>query len=165
MKKLKVVWLSLLAVILLLGVGSGSALAAAKPKVLTSKQGFTINLSNLSQYDGLRIQEIGRPEVYLIIDGQKRWITSPTVYNRLFIIQLWSASSIPTGLPLGEDSGLFRIDNTAPVYLKDKNASGTVVKRWITSPAVMDKYNFSWQAVYNVPGWIGYPIPDGPSIY
>jgi len=66
---------------------------------------------------------------------------------------------IPLAMQISSGAILVRADGTAPVYLVDQ---GT--KRWITSPAIMDKYNFAWGRVYVLPPASVYPIPVGPNI-
>lgn len=64
---------------------------------------------------------------------------------------------IAASTPLSDGAILAKAD-TAPVYLVSNG-----LKRWITSPAVMDKYNFSWDRVYVLPRSVIDSIPTGPS--
>ena len=43
-------------------------------------QGSTDLLPNIP-LEGTLIQERGKPEIYWIQNGQKRWVVSPTVFN------------------------------------------------------------------------------------
>jgi hypothetical protein len=113
--------------------------------------------------NGLRVKLPADPAVYLIDDGLKRHIPDPTTYTNLFrdwngIIIDININEIPSGSDISIGAVLARGDGTAPVYLIDQG-----VKRWITSPAAMDKYYFSWDRVVVVPITLLTSIPDGAS--
>lgn len=114
--------------------------------------------------NGLRVKFPNRPEIYLIDRGYRRWVPNPMTYNNLFrdwngIVVDIDINEIPLAVQISSGAILVRADGTAPVYLVDQ---GT--KRWITSPAIMDKYYFAWGRVYVLPPASVYPIPVGPSI-
>lgn len=114
--------------------------------------------------NGLRVKLPGRPEIYLIDQGYRRWIPNPATFNNLFrnwngIVEEISITSIPTSQNISSGAILARAYGTAPVYLVDQG-----LKRWITSPAAMDRYNFSWERVYEVPSILLNSIPSGANI-
>lgn len=119
--------------------------------------------------NGLRLAVPLAAPVYLLDMGKRRWIPNPTVYNQLFkdwngIVQDIDTNEIEKGIPIPETAILFRCIDSPKVFLLDGVAPHQT-KRWITSPDVMNRYNFNWDKiqVWNVPlNAITYP--DGPNI-
>jgi hypothetical protein len=114
--------------------------------------------------NGLRVKFPNQPEIYLIDRGYRRWIPNPATYNNLFrdwegIVVDIDINEIPLAPQITSGAVLVRADGTAPVYLVDSG-----VKRWIVSPAMMDKYYFNWNRVYVLPAGSVDPIPMGPNI-
>jgi hypothetical protein len=111
---------------------------------------------------GLRVKLPNRPEIYLIDpDGYRRWIPNPETYNNLFrdwngVVTDINIDQIALGSQLTYGAVLARAVNSAPVYIVSNG-----MKRWITSPAVMDKYHFNWSRVYVVPHVLVDFIPHG----
>ena len=111
---------------------------------------------------GLRVKLPNHPEVYLIDpEGYRRWIPNPDTYNNLFrgwdgIVVDIDINEIAQAAPLSDGAILARAANAAPVYLVSNG-----VKRWITSPQVMDKYHFRWDRVYVLPPAVVNLIPTG----
>ncbi len=96
--------------------------------------------------------------------GYRRWIPNPATYNNLFrdwngIREDTGVGDIPVGAPITDGAVLVRGLGTAPIYLVDAGA-----KRWIASPAAMDKYYFSWARVYQVPPILVWYIANGSTI-
>lgn len=113
---------------------------------------------------GLRLRLPQRPEIYLIDpEGFRHWIPDPYTYNRLFrnwsgIYEDPSLFDIADGGPLSHGSTLIRADGTAPVYFVSRHT-----KRWVTSPAVMNKCNFKWPVGGDVVApAVADAIPTGP---
>jgi hypothetical protein len=114
--------------------------------------------------NGLRVKSPTSPPVYLILDGYRRWIPDPDTYNNLFrdwngIIVDINIGDISEGSQLAYGAVLARPAGAAPVYLVSNS-----IKRWITSPAAMDKYYFAWDRIVVVPHILLDSIPEGPSI-
>ncbi len=114
--------------------------------------------------DGLRMQLPGNPAIYLIMDGMKHWIPDPPTFNNLFrdwsgIVQDPHLNEIDNGPQISEGAVLAQAQGAAPVYLIDQNH-----KRWITSPATMDRYNFNWNRVNHVAPILVEAIPAGTNI-
>ena len=117
--------------------------------------------------DGLKFRMPGSDGVYLIDQGQKRGIPSAAVFDALF--RDWSdihldinIDNIENGPPIPETAILFRCTDSSSVFFLDGVAPNQT-KRGITSPAVMDRFRFSWQRinVWNAPlSSIGFN--DGP---
>jgi hypothetical protein len=96
-------------------------------------------------------------------DGFLRWIPNPATYNNLF--RDWNGVIISTVIPdiargakLTDGAVLVEGTGTIPVYLVSNG-----LKRWITSPAVMDKYYFNWKTVFQVPPVLADFVTTGPS--
>ena len=93
--------------------------------------------------NGLRMQLPGNPAIYLIDEGCKRHIPNPPTFDNLFrdwsYIQDIDIDEIQTGTQITGGAILAQGKGRAEVYLID---GGT--KRYVPSPAVMDRYNFRW---------------------
>lgn len=94
--------------------------------------------------NGLRVQEPGHPEIYLIDEGRKRHIPDPETFDDLFrdwngVQQDLHLDEIETGPTISHAAVLAQAKGAAEVWLVDAG-----IKRHVTSPAVMDKYNFRW---------------------
>jgi hypothetical protein len=115
---------------------------------------------------GLRVQSPNTAPIYLIDpEGYRRWIPNPATYDSLF--RNWNGVAVDLGTNLiasrpALDDGAFlaRAPGTAPVYLVSNG-----VKRWVVSPATMDKYWFDWSKVRDVPAPALNSIPTGPNWY
>jgi hypothetical protein len=94
--------------------------------------------------NGLRVQLPGHPEIYLIDEGCKRHIPNPPTFDNLFrnwdgIVQDLNVNDILSGPPIPDGAVLLQAKGAAEVWLIDGH-----VKRHVTSPAVMDRYNLRW---------------------
>jgi len=101
-------------------------------------------------------------KVYLILDGQLRWIPNPETYNNLFrdwngIAEFADISDIEEGEQITDGAILAKDPNSPPVYLLSFHQ-----KRHIASPAAMDKYYFSWDAIKKIDKVALDSIPDVP---
>lgn len=112
---------------------------------------------------GARVKLPTRSEIYVIDpNGYRRWIPDPDTYNNLFrdwngvIIDL-DINDIPAAAPLTSGAVLMRASNAAPVYIVSNG-----IKRWITSPAAMDKYYFNWARIYVLPSVVVDSVQRGP---
>ena len=111
---------------------------------------------------GLRVKLPTQPQIYLIDpDGYRRWIPNPDTYNNLFrdwngVVTDIDINEIAEGSALTDGAVLVRGSNSAPVYLVSNS-----MRRWVTSPAAMDKYHFNWNRVYVVPPVLVDFIPQG----
>jgi hypothetical protein len=104
------------------------------------------------ELNGKRVQKPGHPEVYLIVDGQKRHIPDRFTYNRLFrdsngIIQDPNLNQIDSGPAIYSGALLAKGPGTDPVWFVD---AATRLKRRVASPAAMDKYHFDWGQIESV---------------
>lgn len=114
--------------------------------------------------NGLRVRPPQGPAVFLVDRGDRRWIPNPETYNNLFrdwngTITDLDADQIPQAAQLDDGAILIRGAGQAPVYLTDQGR-----KRWVTSPAAMDKYYFDWNKIVEVPPIVVNSIPDGDPI-
>jgi hypothetical protein len=114
--------------------------------------------------NGLRVKSPTEAKIYLIDGGCRRWIPNPETYNNLFrdwngvVIDI-DINEIPEAAPISEGAILSKGSNSPAVFLVDRG-----IKRWVTSPAAMDKYYFNWGRVYVVPQVLVDSIPTGSSI-
>jgi hypothetical protein len=130
-----------------------------------------IGLTLLETFDGVtmpfsagqRVSYDGR--IYLVIDGELRWIPNPTTYDNLFVdwnnITAIAAPTLiyPIGSPLTDGAYLAQVDGEPTVYLVNDG-----LRRGIESPAVMTLYSFN--AAKIVPCIAGplHAIPEGKPI-
>lgn len=100
---------------------------------------------------GLRLTPLTGGPIYVVNpEGYLQWIPNPATYNNLF--RNWNGvykvdiANYAIGAALSDGAILARGNASAAVFLVSNG-----MKRWITSPAAMDKYNFNWNTVYVVP--------------
>lgn len=103
-------------------------------------------------------------KIYLILDGERRWIPNPTTYDNLFrdwngVINNNDVITIFEGNWLSDGAILARAPHHPPVYLISNG-----VKRWIQSPEAMDKYHFNWNKIIEVPKILLDFIQNGPTL-
>ncbi len=108
-------------------------------------------------------QDQGR--VYLILDGQRRWIPNPATYDNLFrdwngIERYADINDIDRGTDIADGALLVNAGNGAVYLITD--GSGT--KRHIADPATMDAYYFNWGKIVAVPAVVLNAVPVGPDI-
>jgi len=136
--------------------------------LLTVYPTTSVRAAQRSDLNGLRMQIPGNPAIFLIDQGKKRWITNEYVYTNLFrdwdgIVQDIGLAYIDRGPDITNNTLLVQAGGLGipgnPVWLYDQG-----VKRWIISPSVMDKYNFSWNTIEVVPYAILDTIPRGINI-
>jgi hypothetical protein len=143
---------------------SNGTLRANHLKAQTVALGIDPNALPIPRPDlsGARLKSPTAPEVYLVDpSGYLRWVPNPDTYDNLF--RDWNGITISTGLDAiarGSDitSGavLSKGSNSDQVYLISNG-----IRRWITSPAVMDKYYFNWNKIVVVPQVVIDSIPQG----
>jgi hypothetical protein len=150
---------SVLAFAVLALMGGGGASAATGDRLPTLKD-RTATVQSRPDLAGLRVKAPNAAPIYLIDpEGYRRWIPDPTTYNNLFrdwngVVVALDVASIPERPALSHGAVLVRGDGQAPVYLVSNG-----VKRWITSPAAMDKYYFSWDRIQVLPPVVVDSIP------
>jgi hypothetical protein len=130
--------------------------------------------------NGLRLQQYGEPHVFLIDQGLRRWIPSAAVMARLFtfgaevaynyqpspgVILDLHVNQIDAGIQLPDYCAMFQTSDCPQVFLRDQDADGKPIKRWITNPETMERFQFDWHKINH---WdekledLG--LPDGPNI-
>ncbi|MED3079164.1 hypothetical protein [Bacillus wiedmannii] len=140
--------------------------AAGQEKIIAMSQEFLQNDQYV--YNGYRVKEVGKPAIYLVDRGMKRYITDSDTYNRIFknwdgVLEFQSLHTIPNGRSIDQHMGLVRFEKDSFLYFLDKDATGKSMKRWITSPSVLNKYAFYSEAAM-LPLWMKNAIPNGAAI-
>lgn len=140
--------------------------AAGQEKMTAMNREFLQNDQYV--YNGYRVKEVGKPAIYLVDRGMKRYITDSDTYNRIFknwdgVLEFQSLHTIPNGRSIDQDMGLVRFEKDSFLYFLDKDATGKPMKRWITSPSALNKYAFHSEAAM-LPQWMKNAIPNGASI-
>lgn len=110
---------------------------------------------------GARLMPLVGPAIYLVNpEGYLQWIPNPATYNNLFRdwngVQRTDIAGISAGPALSDGALLAKGSLSAAVYIISNG-----LKRWITSPDVMNKYYFSWNRVIVVPQILIDEIPVG----
>ena len=119
--------------------------------------------------NGLRVQQYGDPNVYLMDQGLRRWIPDPPVMARLFtpggVILDLHVNQMDAGRQLPQECVMFQVTDSPQVFLLDHDVNGEQIKRWITTPEAMDRFQFDWAKIkrWNVP-LASLGLPDGPDI-
>jgi hypothetical protein len=103
--------------------------------------------------------------LYLILDGYLRGIPNPETRDKLFRADRHEHEDlniydIPEGEPISNGARLARPSAEGKVYLVSNSK-----KRWVTSPAAMDRYQFDPRKapVTSEPDLL-LLLPDGPNI-
>ncbi|MEU7164481.1 hypothetical protein AB0A70_07525 [Streptomyces morookaense] len=152
------------------GVATASASAATATAPDTASHSSTAHGSmakpqrDRPDLNGLRIKAVNGPAIYLVLDGRRHWIPNPTTYNNLFrdwngVVSVLDIGNITEGGALSDGAFLGKAPDQPQVYLFSNG-----VKRWITSPAAMDKYYFAWNRIQNLPGEAVNSVPSGATI-
>jgi hypothetical protein len=94
------------------------------------------------EWDGFRFLKRGEPNVYLGLCGKRSWITSESVYNRLFvdwsgIVELSSLAGTAPGPALASSARLVNLTDSPRVYLINGGKS-----HWIENEFAFNRYNF-----------------------
>jgi hypothetical protein len=148
-----------LSVLALMGAGSANAAAGDTLPGLKHRTASTQPRPDLA---GLRVKAPNAAPIYLIDpEGYRRWIPDPTTYDNLFrdwngVIVALDVTSVPERPALSHGAVLVRGNGQAPVYLVSNG-----IKRWITSPATMDKYYFDWNKIQVLTPAVVHSIPTG----
>ena len=114
--------------------------------------------------DGLRLQTPGDAAIYMIGQGKKRHIADPNTYNSLYrewnsVVPDVDLNEIDGGEEIAPGTNLIQGYGDAAVYLLDGGR-----KRWIQSPATMDRYDFDWRKVIRVPMSVINSLQNGSGI-
>ncbi|WP_255300980.1 hypothetical protein [Bacillus thuringiensis] len=146
---------------------SGKQIHAAVQEKLTSMNREFLQ-DDYYVYNGYRVKEVGKPAIYLVDRGMKRQITDSDAYNRIFrnwdgVLEFQSLHTIPNGRNIDQDMGLVQFEKDSELYFLDKDATGKPMKRWITSPSILNKYAFHSEASI-LPQWMKNAIPNGAAI-
>jgi hypothetical protein len=131
--------------------------------------------------NGLRLQQYGETDVYLIDQGLRRLIPNAAVMSRLFnngndweyeyqpdassVILDLHVNQIDAGPRLPDECLMFQVSDSPQVFLLDWDEHETHIKRWITSEEAMERFQFDWDKIkdWNVP-LDDLDLPDGPDI-
>ena len=120
-----------------------------------------LTAASFPELNGLRVKIPGQPHIYLVDRGQRRWIPNPETYDRLFrnwegIQESGFYALVEVGPQISAEAQLVRGAGRPEVFLIEPYS-----KRWISSPAAMDRYYFKWENVWLVPRFMLDPIATG----
>ncbi|WP_353853407.1 CHAT domain-containing protein [Accumulibacter sp.] len=114
--------------------------------------------------NGFRVKSPGSTSIYLVDKGSKRHIPDPATYNNLFdswsdVIEDPSIDDIDLGPPISPGASLMQAHGDTAVYFVEPTC-----RRWVTSPATMERYRFAWARIQTVSPDILGSIPEGSPI-
>jgi hypothetical protein len=117
------------------------------------------------KYDGERVKGSNSAPIYLMLNGELRWIPDPTTYNNLF--KDWNGVNVndylvdnaPHGAALTSGAVLAIGLGTAPIYLVTNGQ-----KLWIPNPAVFNQFYFNQGRVVVVPDVVISSVPQGVNV-
>lgn len=118
-----------------------------------------------SKYDGERVKGSDGPAIYLVLNGQLRWVPDPTTYTNLFmdwngvVVSDYLVNSIPKGPQLTSGAVLVKSPSSAPQYLVTNGQ-----KLWIPNPDVVKKFYFNSAKLVSLPQVVVDAIPQGANI-
>jgi len=113
---------------------------------------------------GQRFEDPNGPNMYLIDeDGTARYIPDPPTLEALFpdwnVGQGVDPTTIAAGPAITSGAYLATSSATPNVYLISNGQ-----KRWVSSPAVMAKFDFAWSQLRQVPQSTLDALPNGPTL-
>jgi hypothetical protein len=151
----------IITVALLVATAATTVLSTGPAAAVPTSVGVTAVRTDL---DGVRIQPVNNPAVFLIIDGQRHWIPNQTTYFNLFrnfdgIVKDPHINDIDEGQQLSDGAILARSPEFSNVYLV---SNGT--RRWISSQGVFDRYQFDNRKIVLIPSAVLFGVPEGPPI-
>jgi CHAT domain len=122
----------------------------------------------LSSQDGSLIKSADADPIYVMQEGQKRWIPDPETFDaygfdwgRVQVRLARALDAIPTSSPLPScrNGSLIRIAGTDPIYVMQQGQ-----KRWIPDAETFNAHGFDWGGVQEgLPGDLD-EIPTGPPL-
>lgn len=107
-----------------------------------------------SHLSGNLIKTAGNPSIYVLEDGKRRWISSPTSFlshgfrwDQVITISEAEMAVYPVGSTLQARAGtLLKAETNPSVYVTDLSGS-MYIKRWITSPAAFEALGYKWEDI------------------
>lgn len=141
-------------------INSPTALASHRYSTGLIQRATDDQLADFSNGTSLRINEgtliSSSGRVYLIENGQKRWILSPTTLNKqapkspIYNVSETEATNYVDGESIfTQHNPGDLVENNGNVYLLS-DSNGQVVKRHILSPAVMSSYGYKWSQLSKI---------------
>ena len=118
---------------------------------------------------GALVKQPNDSKVYLLLNGEKNWITDPEVFEALNYQWSWIEDVHEDLLPHYTTGSEIDYTDHHPDYSVIKYANDSAVyqlqdqtKRWIPSPEVFNSLNFRWDRIITVPDTETYP--DGEDL-
>lgn len=116
--------------------------------------------------DGLRLNEPGRPEVWVVFGGERHQVASSTVYDSLFsevtgLLPYEGVEWITEGPALEEGTCLIRADETLSIHLLARASNGQVVRHFIPTYESLVDFGFDENKVRNVPPLVIEALHEG----
>lgn len=139
---------------------------AARKVLAAAVGGATIGVTPAPapELNGLLLQLPGAPQVYLVVNGFRRWVPDPGTFGNLFVngatvVQDIGIGAVSEGAPLTSGAILAQGDASAQVYLVSNG-----VKMWIPDPATFNRYQFNSANIKLLPQIVIDFLPNGPNI-
>ena len=114
--------------------------------------GPTVTSADTTRPNGALLSYQGR--IYLLEEGKRRWVKSPTVFNslgfrwdRVHTVSVTELAQYADGVDLWARPGTLIKGSGAQVYVTDL-IGGVYQKRWITSPVLFNHMGLHWSDIY-----------------
>ena len=122
---------------------------------------------------GALVKQPDDPKVYLLLNGEKNWITDPEVFEALNYQWSWIEDVHEDLLPhYATGSEIDYTDHhpdfsvvkyaAEPAVYRLETPDGVQVKRWIPTPQAFNALNYRWDRIITIPDTETYP--DGESL-
>ena len=106
----------------------------------------------------------GSAQVYLVLNGFRRWLPPPLTFQLLFVSNAKitedpNLGDIPEGRALSSQAVLIKELEEAEIYLFTDG-----VKMWVPTPDIFNLYQFDWNKLGQFSAAFMDAIPKGPDI-
>jgi hypothetical protein len=139
---------------LTLVVGNTAMASAAETDAVDTKSAASVDVAAACPQPGARVKRSDSPRIYLVGPaGELNWIPNETIYYRLWDTMSYTVDNRIMGGGCQNvayefyNGHLAKSASSSATYVWDQFGGGY---RWITSPAVFNKYGFSWGKIRTV---------------
>lgn len=127
------------------------------------------SVSSRPDLDGLRLNESGTSDVWLVFGGERHRVTSPEVYDALFsgvdkLVTFEGVDEVVQGAELGEGTCLIRAEGGLGIHLLARAADGRVRRHHIPTFESFLDFGFDEARVREFPPLLIEGVEAGPEL-